>query len=306
MNSCVTVQDVATAAGVNRSTVSRVLSGKAAQGRISPDTQNRIRSIASQLGYQAGAFVRYRAAKPLRGNLNEQPPTAGEAERRMGLILAPDSPASSLSFIPSLVPPMATAGYELVIVTIPADPIAARKRMRQLIDEGVTGLFCCPSVYAAALEVAGSSKPLTPAAFPATRTPVIVLWQGAGKAMLAAVGSQQLAVGSQKDPQVFIPTTSVPPPVVASPPPVAPKPPVVATEPPTKPVSAPAMPDAEPPVSIPAAPTPPLPEPGLPEDNQPPVPSTDSEPEIPIDAPPIDGAQLVFDFLSFTSPRNLS
>ena len=78
----------------------------------------------------------------------------------MGLILAPDSPASSLAFIPGLVPPLAAAGYELAIVTIPTDPAAARERMRQLLDEGVAGLCCCPSVYAAALEAAGRSKPI--------------------------------------------------------------------------------------------------------------------------------------------------
>ena len=326
MNSCVTVQDIATAAGVNRSTVSRVLSGKAAQGRISPDTQNRIRAIANQLGYRPGAFVRYHATKPTPGNLSEKPLTAGKAERQMGLILTPNSPASSLAFIPEVVPPIAAAGYELVIVTLPADPTAARERILQLINEGVAGLFCCPTVYAAVLEFAGSSTAGAPNN-PPTRIPVIVLWQGAGKAMMKSVGSVQVAVGSGVPSEAkAVPVATLPPkpvgitPVVTrTPPPVTPvarpEPAIVVPipaimpkpQPDPVPVSAPVILETpavtpEPVFVAPSTPTP-SPEPVLepepiatpePEIEETPTPALDAEPDslpqpapIPVSAPVI-------------------
>ena len=48
----VTINDVARAAGVDKSTVSRVLNGKAEKGRIAPATQNRVIAAARQLGYK--------------------------------------------------------------------------------------------------------------------------------------------------------------------------------------------------------------------------------------------------------------
>jgi hypothetical protein len=46
-------------AKVHRSTVSRVLAGKSANGRICPATQARIRSAASQLGYVRKPAIRF-------------------------------------------------------------------------------------------------------------------------------------------------------------------------------------------------------------------------------------------------------
>jgi DNA-binding LacI/PurR family transcriptional regulator len=54
----VTIKDVAEQAGVSLMTVSAVLSGKAAQRRISVRTQDRVHAIASELGYKANHLAR--------------------------------------------------------------------------------------------------------------------------------------------------------------------------------------------------------------------------------------------------------
>ncbi|MEI6563455.1 MAG: LacI family DNA-binding transcriptional regulator [bacterium] len=51
MSNQFSISSVARAAGGDKSTVSRVLAGKARQGRICPTTQERIRTAARQLGY---------------------------------------------------------------------------------------------------------------------------------------------------------------------------------------------------------------------------------------------------------------
>lgn len=53
-----TLRDVAREAGVHVSTVSRVLNGQAAAGRITPETEERIRSAALRLGYRRNTVAR--------------------------------------------------------------------------------------------------------------------------------------------------------------------------------------------------------------------------------------------------------
>jgi transcriptional regulator with XRE-family HTH domain len=59
----VSMRDVAEAAGVSKSTVSKVLSGKGSALRISPAMQRHVRSIASQLDYVPGPIILYRPAE---------------------------------------------------------------------------------------------------------------------------------------------------------------------------------------------------------------------------------------------------
>lgn len=54
----VTLRDVAREAGVHVSTVSRVLNDQAAAGRITPDTEERIREVARRLGYRRNTIAR--------------------------------------------------------------------------------------------------------------------------------------------------------------------------------------------------------------------------------------------------------
>jgi transcriptional regulator with XRE-family HTH domain len=58
MSSSVSIRDVARAAGVSKSTVSRVLAGKGKENRIPPATQARVRIAAIQLGYQPNLIAR--------------------------------------------------------------------------------------------------------------------------------------------------------------------------------------------------------------------------------------------------------
>ena len=58
MSSSVSIRDVARAAGVSKSTVSRVLAGKGKVNRIPPATQARVRTAAIQLGYQPNLIAR--------------------------------------------------------------------------------------------------------------------------------------------------------------------------------------------------------------------------------------------------------
>ncbi len=53
-----TLRDVAREAGVHVSTVSRVLNDQAASGRITPDTEERIREVARRLGYRRNTIAR--------------------------------------------------------------------------------------------------------------------------------------------------------------------------------------------------------------------------------------------------------
>ena len=53
-----TLRDIAREAGVHVSTVSRVLNDQAAAGRITPDTEQRIREVARTLGYRRNAIAR--------------------------------------------------------------------------------------------------------------------------------------------------------------------------------------------------------------------------------------------------------
>ena len=53
-----TLRDVAREAGVHVSTVSRVLNDQAATGRITPDTEERIREVARRLGYRRNTIAR--------------------------------------------------------------------------------------------------------------------------------------------------------------------------------------------------------------------------------------------------------
>jgi hypothetical protein len=83
------LSDVARGAGVTKTTVSIVLNGKGDKGRICRDTQNRIRAVARELGYQKQSTM----PVPL------QAPTTIVASKMAGLLLSASSPASSLALI---------------------------------------------------------------------------------------------------------------------------------------------------------------------------------------------------------------
>ena len=253
MNSPVSLFDVAKAAGVSVSTVSRVVCGKATSNRIPASTQNRVSAIARELGYQPNLTARdmvlgkpFRGVKPQNGisdhksqMTEERPP-----RRQVGVILTPTSSANTLNLIPGLIPVLAAAGYGLAIYTVPADP----GQLHQVLGDGVAGLLSCPSVYSAvSAQMAGTC-------------PVIVLWPGAGKAMLKALGpseadapvahSGQMTVGREIPRQPASPVSE--PISMEGAAPSAPATGVVLTEQ-NPPLSGPAL---EPEPAIPVTPTP--------------------------------------------------
>jgi len=231
MSNYISLQRVAEAAGVAVSTVSRVLSGRGNLCRITPETQRRIQLVAQQLGYRRAANIRFTkmAKLAIAPALSATP-----GSKEISLVISTHSPTSTLSLIPELEPVLARGGLKLVVVTLPPEAEAGRQRIARLIQECL-GIICCPSVYA----------PVSTAI--ANQRPVIVLWQGAGVAMMKA-----LNVSSNVTPVEVEPVSTpafVPPPVV-TPPPM------------TEPAPSPVMPPSEPPPVLPPSITPdPLTEP---------------------------------------------
>ena len=184
MNSHPTLMDVAEAAGVSLATASFIVNGKADQHRIGHDTQNRVKAAARQLNYQPNTAAQRMAL----GMLPDLPPSQVEApkpqtqSRQVGLVLSTTSRTDILALIPGLEPVLAESDYRLFVSTLPADPAAATAKVTQLLNDCVAGLICCPSVYSAV------------SATVATRCPVIVLWQGAARAILEAVARPPQAV----------------------------------------------------------------------------------------------------------------
>ena len=217
MSSAVSIMEVANAAGVSKTTVSRVVNGKLDGFRIGLTTQARVRSIASQMGYQPDPIARNVALgkgipprSPLPSISTSQTPfpvsptpTAVVGRRQMGIVLAVDSTSTTLALLPELEPVLAAADYRLVMITVPADLVAASQRVNQLIQEGIVGLLCCPTIYQATVATA------------AGRCPVIVLWAGAAKAMLATLN----------DPVASPTPAPAPPPVIIIPEPLTSAPP---------------------------------------------------------------------------------
>ena len=160
MNGYVSHQDVAQAAGVCQSTVSRVLSGKADGARITPETRDRVRSVARQLGYLPGRNTRFQP-RPVNGGEEQTAVTAPVAGWVIGLVISLASPASTLALIPCQEPGLAAAGFNVVMVTLPADPLLAQDRITTLTRSGVAGLLCCPSVYSTVTASAAGACPVT-------------------------------------------------------------------------------------------------------------------------------------------------
>ena len=119
----VTSRDVAAAAGVHQSTVSRVLNG---DQRISNDTRERVEAAAEQLGY-----VPSKRAQNLRA-------------RRSGVVGVMVHDIDN-AFYPLLLSDMhrelTAAGYAIVLIVDPLHRRADMSRMRQLFDDSLDGVL---------------------------------------------------------------------------------------------------------------------------------------------------------------------
>ena len=236
MSDYVSHQSIATAAGVDISTVSRVLSGKGKQGRIRPDTQARIWAVARQLGYRRSANTRF-AKTPAAPSSSAAAALPG---RQIGLVISVSSSTATLALIPGLEPVLASGGLKLLVITLPSDAEAGQQRVAQLAQE-CAGILCCPSVYPSVSAIVTNQRP------------VMVLWQEAGKAMLTALGLVTTSV-PPSNPLTNPPPAAVKPAAASAfvPPPVV-KPPTPASPPLATPIPVAPMLEAEapPPVLVP-------------------------------------------------------
>lgn len=98
----ISLNDVAQAANVSISTVSLVVNGKADRRRIAPVTQERVRAVARQLGYQPNQIARdivlgKGRPQPLGGisAAKSQTPEMKTERQQMGLILSTASSADT-------------------------------------------------------------------------------------------------------------------------------------------------------------------------------------------------------------------
>jgi DNA-binding LacI/PurR family transcriptional regulator len=146
---------VARAAGVDKSTVSRVLNGKAGKGRIAPATQNRVIAAARQLGYTLNPKALFTETQH-QAIPAMQPTGSGLPSRQIGLILSPESPTATLAQIPALEPILAAADYQLVVMTLPTDVTAAQARLTKLLKGWLAS---------------SAAQPFIPPYHPASRAP---------------------------------------------------------------------------------------------------------------------------------------
>jgi hypothetical protein len=225
----VSIKDVAEAAGVSKSTVSRVINGKGNSTRICPTTQARVLAVAQQLGYQTNLLaqnISLGRGTGLGPNLPNQ-----EASRKLAnficLVLSTTSPTDALALIPSLDPVLTRAGYRLIVITVPDDPAAGQARVAELLTAGITGFICCPTLYPAVMKTVAGTRP------------VIVLWAGAAKAVVGVLNGECVEQEAPSKPVAtqdpVVPPVEAPPPVVVpetTPPAMTPEPESVVIEPP--------------------------------------------------------------------------
>ncbi|MEI6166208.1 MAG: LacI family DNA-binding transcriptional regulator [bacterium] len=297
MSNPITLLNVAAAAGVSESTVSLVMNGKAASRRISPATQARVLAVARQLGYQSDPTTRRFAlckGKPTRPTVppagisngkSQMAEGEGKKSRQIGILLSVVSQSDVIALIPGLETVLAAEGYTLTILITPTDPTAIRERVSRLLTDRVSGILACPSVYAAVSAIVAGT------------CPVIVLWQGAGKAMLSGLGipmegAAPSAPVSAATP-VIIPAQPMTPPKPVSIP--VPTPVVLATPNDTAPTERrpPLFQEPEPPVLAPITeiiPPPATQQPSNPTTESPPAPETQQLDNSTTDSAPV--AQL--------------
>ena len=161
MSNFVIIRDIAMAAGVSPSTVSYAISGKTAGANIPQKTRERILAIVRESGYKPNRVARDMV-------LGRQ--------TTIGLVLSVTGSGGSATLIPDMASVLASAGFRLVVIAIPAAPVAAREAVVSLLHDGIAALLCCPT-----------AMPVTVPAV-AGICPVIPLGSGAAESLLKALG----------------------------------------------------------------------------------------------------------------------
>ena len=225
------------------STVSLVLNGKGDRVRIRKDTQVRIRNLASQMGYQPHQLARDVALgrgvpkRPSVAPAGVSPvPVVAQKRPLIGLIFSASSPTESFALLPDQVSVFVAADYRVGIMKISSEPRVASEQVLSFLADGAVGVLCCPTIYATVVEVV------------AGRLPVIVLWKGGAKVLLAKI----TGVAAEEAPALVLPTPTLTPAPAPSPVP-APRPAPASgltSTPVTPPEPAPTPEVVTPPVSV--------------------------------------------------------
>lgn len=125
----VTSRDVAIAAGVNQSTVSRALHGDT---RISIDTRRHVEAVASSLGYVPNRLAR---------NLREQ------RSRVVGVMVQDIHNAFYPLLLSDIHRELAAANYSVVLIVDPLHRSSDVTRMRNLLDASLDGLLITTATF---------------------------------------------------------------------------------------------------------------------------------------------------------------
>ncbi|WP_028936348.1 LacI family DNA-binding transcriptional regulator [Pseudonocardia spinosispora] len=141
----VTIAEVAARAGVSTATVSRALSGR---GPVSPEVNDRVRTAASELGYQVNSI-----ARALR---NSRTDTVGMVVPNIG------NPFFT-SLVQSVEHALEREGRDLFLCDARSTPALEARRLRSLVARNVDGIIVSPThgaESAAAVAATAAALPL--------------------------------------------------------------------------------------------------------------------------------------------------
>lgn len=121
-----TLRDVARSVGLHESTVSRILSGRAAHGRIPAETEARVKLAAQELGYQGNMLARaLRTGRTL----------------MIGMVLPDIANLYQARITRAAQDVLAEDGYSLLLSSTGGDPESARRQVRTMISARTEGIL---------------------------------------------------------------------------------------------------------------------------------------------------------------------
>lgn len=132
LSNLVTLKEVAAKAGVSRPVASKVLLGAGGNIRVSKDTQERVRSIAEELGYLAN-----HAARQLRG----------KASRIVGVLIDSYAPKVVYHWLAELEREMAARGYMLMVGQSHGEISRLQQYADNFCGRGIDGVICLSHDY---------------------------------------------------------------------------------------------------------------------------------------------------------------
>jgi LacI family transcriptional regulator/LacI family repressor for deo operon, udp, cdd, tsx, nupC, and nupG len=124
-----TIKDIAKRVGVSHSTVSRALSGSAL---IAPETTNRIRLAAAEMGYQASAAARSLKTK---------------RSRVLGVIVSSLDDPFFAEILQGIEDAAQASGYSLFIASSQRDPERGQKVARSMMEHRADGVIICSTSF---------------------------------------------------------------------------------------------------------------------------------------------------------------